>query len=391
MTQEQSYLIPTYARQDIHFVKGLGASLWDQKGQEYLDAVAGVAVTNLGHAHPEIAQVISEQAHLLVHTSNLYGIPWQEKLAEKLCQLANMAQVFFTNSGAEANEAALKLARLQAHKRAIKQPQIVVMRNSFHGRTLATLSATDNPAIQQGFSPLVEGFIRVPYNDFAAIKTLENNSNIVAVLLEPVQGEGGVYPADAIYLQQLRQLCDQQNWLLMLDEVQTGIGRTGKWFACQHAQVIPDVMTLAKGLGNGFPIGACLVQGQATQLFAQGSHASTFGGNPLACRVGYSVLDIIQRDNVVEKSAELGRYLLEQLHQKLSANPHVKAVRGVGMMLGIELHANAKHLVARALTEQHLLINVTRNNTIRLLPALILTKHQVDQIIQRLCALLHSL
>ena len=390
MTQTAPYLIPTYARQTVTFTHGQGSLLWDEEGHEYLDAIAGVAVTNLGHAHPELADAIAEQAKRLLHTSNLYGIAWQEKLAERLCQLSGMSQAFFTNSGAEANEAALKLARLHAHRRGILDPKIIVMHNSFHGRTLATLSATDNPKIQLGFAPLLDGFIRVPYNDLQAIQALSSHPDIVAIFLEPVQGEGGVHAAHAEYLSALANLCRTQNWLLMLDEVQTGIGRTGQWFACQHANIRPDVMTLAKGLGNGFPIGACLVQGQAEHLFSIGSHASTFGGNPLASRVAYEVLKIMERDRIIPKSAILGQQLLEHLHTRLSAHPKVKAIRGMGMMFGIELTEDATSLVSRALHEQRLLINVTRETTIRLLPALTLNAEQAQDIVERLGALLDS-
>lgn len=388
MNAKQSYLMPTYTRQNVSFVRGEDARLWDEEGREYLDAIAGVAVTNLGHANPEIARVISQQASLLLHTSNMFGIPWQEQLAQKLCSLAGMERAFFCNSGAEANEAALKIARLHARVRNIANPQIVVMSNSFHGRTLATLAATDNRDVQQGFEPLMGGFIRVPYNEIKALRDLVSNKSIVAVLLEPVQGEGGVYCAAPAYLFALRQLCDKQDWLLMMDEVQTGMGRTGQWFGFQHADITPDVITLAKGLGNGFPIGACLAQGKAAQLFAAGSHASTFGGNPLGCRIACQVIDIMQRDLIPQKAAQLGQQLLAGLCQKLKDHPNVLVIRGIGLMVGIELNYPAIDLVSRALTEQRLLITITRKQTIRLLPALICTAEQVDDIVVRISRLL---
>ncbi len=388
MNAKQSYLMPTYTRQNVSFVRGEGARLWDEQGREYLDAIAGVAVTNLGHANPEITAVISQQASLLLHTSNMFGIPWQEQLAQKLCSLAGMERAFFCNSGAEANEAALKIARLHARVRNIANPQIVVMSNSFHGRTLATLAATDNRDVQQGFEPLMGGFIRVPYNEIEALRDLVSNKSIVAVLLEPVQGEGGVHCASPTYLSAVRQLCDKQDWLLMMDEVQTGMGRTGQWFGFQHADITPDVITLAKGLGNGFPIGACLAQGKAAQLFAAGSHASTFGGNPLGCRIACQVIDIMQRDLIPQKAAQLGQQLLADLCQKLKDHPNVLAIRGIGLMVGIELNYPAIDLVSRALTEQRLLITITRKQTIRLLPALICTAEQVDDIVFRISRLL---
>lgn len=388
MNAKQSYLMPTYTRQNVSFVRGEGARLWDEQGREYLDAIAGVAVTNLGHANPEITAVISQQASLLLHTSNMFGIPWQEQLAQKLCSLAGMQRAFFCNSGAEANETALKIARLHARVRNIANPQIVVMSNSFHGRTLATLAATDNRNVQQGFEPLMGGFIRVPYNEIEALRDLVSNKSIVAVLLEPVQGEGGVHCASPTYLSAVRQLCDKQDWLLMMDEVQTGMGRTGQWFGFQHADITPDVITLAKGLGNGFPIGACLAQGKAAQLFAAGSHASTFGGNPLGCRIACQVIDIMQRDLIPQKAAQLGQQLLADLCQKLKDHPNVLAIRGIGLMVGIELNYPAIDLVSRALTEQRLLITITRKQTIRLLPALICTAEQVDDIVFRISRLL---
>ena len=389
MPSSPSYLMHTYARQPVSFSRGDGARLWDTDGVEYLDAIAGVAVTSLGHAHPEIAEVMAAQARELLHTSNMFGIPWQERLGERLCGLSGMQRAFFCNSGAEANEAALKLARLHGNARQVAQPQVLVMDNSFHGRTLATLAATGNPAVQRGFEPLMPGFVRVPYDDIGALHdAVARWPNIVAVLLEPVQGEGGVHPASPRYLQTLREVCNRHDWLLMIDEVQTGIGRTGQWFGFQHAAIEPDVITLAKALGNGFPIGACLARGKATQLFAPGHHASTFGGNPLACRVGCTVLEIIQRDGLVERAARSGQRLLAALQAGLAGHPQVRNVRGLGLMIGIELARPCAELVTRALHEQRLLLSVTRNSTIRLLPPLTCTDAQIDDIAARVIALL---
>ena len=386
-----SHLMRAYARQPVSFVRGNGAQLWDEQGVEYLDAIAGVAVTSLGHAHPEIAAVIADQAKTLLHTSNVFGIDWQERLGERLCALTGMQSAFFCNSGAEANETAIKLARLHAHRKQVLQPQILVMGNAFHGRTLATLAATDNPANQQGFGPLPEGFLRVPYNDIrAAREAAEHCPDIVAVLIEPVQGEGGIRVASADYLRELRSLCDQHGWLLMLDEIQTGLGRTGAWFGYQIADIEPDVITLAKALGNGFPIGACLARGAAADLFSPGLHGSTFGGNPLACRVAFTVLDIMARERLAEGAAVQGARLLAGLQQALGAHPHVTAIRGQGLMVGIELDRPCKELVGRALSEQQLLITVTRDTVIRLLPPLICTDEQIDDIVLRLTRLLST-
>ena len=384
-----SYLMRAYARQPVSFTRGSGARLWDQQGVEYLDAIAGVAVTSLGHANTEIAQVIAEQAGTLLHTSNVFRIDWQEQLGERLCALTGMEKAFFCNSGAEANEAALKLARLYGHHKQVAQPQILVMENAFHGRTIATLTATDNPAKQQGFEPLLPGFLRVPFNDIDAVRRMaEQSPDIVAVLIEPVQGEGGIRVADAAYLRALRTLCDQQGWLLMLDEIQCGMGRTGAWFAHQHTGIVPDVMTVAKALGNGFPIGACLARGEVADLLSPGQHGTTFGGNPLACRVGYTVLDIMARDDLPKRAATLGDRLLSGLRDALAGHPEVVTIRGLGLMVGIELNRDCKELVGRALSEHRLLITVTRNSTIRLLPALICDEAQLDDIVARVAALL---
>ena len=384
-----SYLMRAYARQPVSFTRGSGARLWDQQGVEYLDAIAGVAVTSLGHANTEIAQVIAEQAGTLLHTSNVFRIDWQEQLGERLCALTGMEKAFFCNSGAEANEAALKLARLYGHHKQVAQPQILVMENAFHGRTIATLTATDNPAKQQGFEPLLPGFLRVPFNDIDAVRRMaEQSPDIVAVLIEPVQGEGGIRVADAAYLRALRTLCDQQGWLLMLDEIQCGMGRTGAWFAHQHTGIVPDVMTVAKALGNGFPIGACLARGEVADLLSPGQHGTTFGGNPLACRVGCTVLDIMARDDLPKRAATLGDRLLSGLRDALAGHPEVVTIRGLGLMVGIELNRDCKELVGRALSEHRLLITVTRNSTIRLLPALICDEAQLDDIVARVAALL---
>lgn len=389
MQSATSHLMRAYARQPVSFVRGSGARLWDEYGVEYLDAIAGVAVTSLGHAHPEIAAVIAEQAGLLLHTSNVFRIDWQERLGERLCALTGMESAFFCNSGAEANETALKLARLHGHRRQVAEPKILVMENGFHGRTIATLSATGNPAKQNGFGPLLPGFLRLPYDDIGAVREAARQSpGIVAVLIEPVQGEGGIRVASAGYLRELRALCDQHGWLLMLDEIQSGMGRTGAWFGHQHAGIAPDVMTLAKALGNGIPIGACLARGAAADLFSPGQHGSTFGGNPLACRVACTVLDIMKRDKLPERAAALGARLLAGLQKALADHPNVTAIRGQGLMVGIEMDRNCKALVGRALEEQHLLITVTRDTVIRLLPPLICDEMQIDDIVARVACLL---
>lgn len=389
MSTAHSHLMRAYARQPVSFVRGSGALLWDEQGVEYLDAIAGVAVTSLGHAHPEITAVIAEQAGMLLHTSNVFRIDWQERLGERLCALTGMQRAFFCNSGAEANEAALKLARLHGQRKGIARPTVLVMDNGFHGRTIGTLSASGNPAKQAGFEPLLDGFVRVPYDDIEAVRlAAEQHPDIVAVLLEPVQGEGGIRVASIAYLRELRALCDRHGWLLMLDEIQAGMGRTGAWFGHQHAGITADVMTLAKALGNGLPIGACVARGEAAELFSPGLHGSTFGGNPLACRVACSVLDIMQRDDLPMRAAVLGERLLGRLQEALGDHPDVIAIRGRGLMVGIELSRPCKELVGRALSEQRLLITVTRDSTIRLLPALICSEAQIDDIAQRITQLL---
>ncbi len=377
------YLMPTYARQPLTFTRGEGIWLYDTQGDAYLDAVSGVGVCGLGHSHPELVKVMQEQAATLVHTSNLYHIQHQQQLAEKLCRLSGMERVFFGNSGAEANEAAIKLARLYGHNRGIELPTVVVLEKSFHGRTLATLSATGNAAVQAGFGPLVEGFVRVPWNDVEAVRhAVEENPNVVAVFVEPIQGEGGVHVPAEDYLSRLRALCDEHELLLMLDEVQTGNGRTGDYFACMGAGVTPDVLTTAKGLGNGFPIGACLVAGRATDLFGPGNHGSTYGGNPLGCAVGEAVVDTLVNQVLPEVPAR-GEYLRESLRKQLSHHPFFVEVRGKGLMVGIELNQACGAMVDLA-REQKLLVNVTGGNVVRLLPPLIMTEDEIDQLVQRL-------
>ncbi|QLG94238.1 acetylornithine transaminase [Pseudomonas yamanorum] len=383
-------LMTTYQPSPLSFVRGLGTRLWDQQGREYLDAVAGVAVTNVGHSHPRLVTAISEQAGLLLHTSNLYSIDWQQRLAQRLVQLSGLDQVFFNNSGAEANETALKLARLHGWKKGIEEPLVVVMENAFHGRTLGTMSASDGPSVRLGFQRLPGDFIKVGFGDLKALEAVTQafGARIVAVLLEPIQGESGVQPAPPGYLKALREHCSRQGWLLMLDEIQTGIGRTGRWFAFQHEGIVPDVMTLAKGLGNGIPIGACLARASVAKLFTPGSHGSTFGGNPLACRVGCTVLDIIEEQGLLENAAQQGERLLARLRVELSEHPQVLAIRGQGLMIGIELATPYRDLAQRAAQEHGLLINVTRGKIIRLLPPLTIDAKEVEMIVRAISRLL---
>jgi len=386
-----SAVMNTYGRLPIAFERGEGCWLWDSEGKRYLDALSGIAVCGLGHAHPAVTAAICDQAGSLLHTSNLYQIPLQTKLAERLTTLSGMENVFFCNSGAEANEAAIKLARLYGHQKGIQNPTIVVADKSFHGRTLATLTATGNRKVHAGFEPLVSGFARVPYSDLEALESIaRNNPDVVAVLLEPVQGESGVRTPDEGYLKAVRQLCSEQEWLMMLDEVQTGIGRTGKLFAFQHDEITPDVMSLAKGLGNGVPIGACLAHGAAAKLFQPGHHGSTFGGNPLACRAALAVLDTIEQQELAERAATLGKQLQTALRSALADCTLVSEIRGKGLMVGIELDRPCGELVARAL-EQGLLINVANETTVRLLPPLILSSAEVDQIVELLAPLIRDL
>jgi acetylornithine aminotransferase len=374
-------IMPTYARLPVHFSHGEGAWLVDEEGERYLDALSGIAVCGLGHAHPAVTKAVSEQAGRLVHTSNLYGIANQERLAEMLVELSGMDSIFFGNSGAEANEAAIKIARATGHARGIDLPKIAVAEGSFHGRTLATLSATGNPKVHAGFEPLVQGFVRFPYDDVGALEAIAaSEPDVVAVLVEPVLGEGGVVVPGDDYLPQLRALCDRHDWLLMLDEIQTGMGRTGRWFAHQHGGVRPDVMTLAKALGNGVPIGACLARGRAAEALKPGSHGSTFGGSPLACAAALAVIDTMQNEGLVERAREQGERLRVRLEEALRGLNCVREVRGKGLMVGIELDRSCTELVGRAL-DKRLLMNVTADKVIRLLPPLIIDDGEIDTIV----------
>jgi len=382
-----SHVMNTYARLPIAFSHGEGAWLWDTEGRRYLDGLAGIAVNTLGHAHPRFAAALNEQIGKLIHCSNVYQIREQELLADKLCGLSGMQEVFFCNSGCEANEAAIKLARMYGHNKGIETPSIIVMEKSFHGRTLATLSATGNRKVQAGFEPLVSGFARVPYGDLEAIRQVaQHNSNVVAVLIEPIQGEGGVRTLDIAHLQQLRNICDEQGWLLMLDEVQCGMGRTGKWFTFQHSGILPDVMTLAKGLGSGVPIGACLAAGNAAGLFKPGNHGSTFGGNPLACVAGLTTLDIIEQDGLLAHADSLGQFIRRGFATALQGVNGIREIRGQGLMIGIELDKPCGDLVKQALAKG-LLINVTADSVIRLLPPLIMSQDEAQQMLDILCPL----
>ncbi len=384
------HLMTTYARLPVGFVRGEGAWLWDEQGRQYLDAISGVAVCALGHAHPAVARALCEQASALIHTSNWYRIPLQETLAARLCRLAGMDKAFFCNSGAEANETAIKLARLYGHKRKILHPTLIVTEGSFHGRTLATLTATGNRKIKAGFEPLVQGFNRVPFGDLEAVRQVaERNKEVVGVLVEPIQGEGGVNIPPPGYLKGLREICDERGWLLILDEIQTGLGRTGRMFACEHEGVVPDVLTVAKALGNGVPIGACLARGEAAEVFGPGNHGSTFGGNPLACRAALAVLETLERERLPERAAVLGERLLGGLRAALSNTPGVKAIRGLGLMLAIELERPCKDLMSRAL-ERGLLINVTAESVVRLLPPLVLSDAQAELLVRECAALVRE-
>lgn len=383
-----SNLMNTYSRLPVTFVKGEGVWLWDDRGERYLDALAGVAVCGLGHCHPRLTRAICEQAGTLIHTSNLFHIEKQERLAERLTELSGMDNAFFCNSGAEANEAAIKLARLYGHNKGISLPTIIVMERSFHGRTMATLTASGNRKVQAGFEPLLTGFVRAPYNNLDAIaQVAANNKDVVAVLVEPFQGEGGVNIPEAHYLQGLRNLCSQNGWLLMLDEVQSGIGRSGKWFAFQHSNIMPDVVTLAKGLGGGVAIGACLAKGTAAEVFKPGNHASTFGGNPLACAAAIETLKVIADEGLLEHATKLGDFMRDRLRNQLADVPGVVQVRGQGLIVGVELSVPCVELVRKAL-EKKLLINVTSDKVIRLLPAFVMQQHEAEQVIDITCLLI---
>ncbi len=381
-----SKMMDTYARQPVTFEKGEGVWLWAKNGKKYLDALSGVAVNGLGHAHPKLIKAINEQISRLIHVSNVYHIAEQEKLAEKLTSISKMDNVFFCNSGCEANEAAIKLARLYGHQNGIDTPEIIVMEKAFHGRTMATLSATGNRKTQAGFEPLVGGVIRGAFDDLEAIQQIASRkNNVVAILVEPIQGEGGINIPSNIqnYLKGLREICDQHHWLLMLDEVQSGIGRTGKWFAHQHTSIHPDVMTLAKGLGSGVPIGACLARGKASQVFTPGKHGSTFGGNPLATAVGYATLSIIEEDKLCSHASKMGALINEEFTKHLKDFPQVKVIRNLGLMIGIELDQPCGDLTKLALDEG-LLINVTADKVIRLLPPLVINEVEAKELVERL-------
>lgn len=385
-----SHIMPTYGRLPVTFTHGKGAWLWDDQDKRYLDAVSGIAVCNLGHAHPAVHKAIAKQSKTLIHTSNLYQVAAQEQLADVLTARSGMDNVFFSNSGAEANEAAIKLARCYGHQKGILKPEIIVMEKSFHGRTLATLSATGNPKVQKGFEPLVGGFVRVPYNDIAAIKkVVANHKNCVAILVEPIQGEGGVNIPAADYLNQIRDICDKHHLLMMLDEIQTGIGRTGKFLAFQHNNIVPDVCTLAKALGNGVPIGACLARGKAATLFSAGMHGSTFGGNPLVCSAALAVLKTLEEDDLIAQAEVKGKKIAESFNEKLQDNPQVLDIRHKGLMIGIELAEPCTALVAAA-QQQGLLINVTNERVIRLLPPLVIKNKQIKFLVKTLSALIQE-
>ncbi len=383
-----SALMNNYGTRKITLRKGQGVWVWDDQGNRYLDAISGIAVCGLGHAHPAVTKAIADQAATLTHCSNLYNIEAQEVLAERLRDISGLSKLFFSNSGAEANEAAIKLARLFGHKKGISEPAIIVMENSFHGRTLATLSATGNRKVHAGFEPLVRGFVRAPFDDLESLKKIaSNNKNVAAVFVEPIQGEGGIHTPSADYLGGIRQLCDEQNWLMMLDEIQTGNGRTGTYFNYQHYDVKPDVVTTAKGLANGVPIGACLAGEKAADLMQPGSHGSTFGGNPLACTAGLATVDTIIKDELCEQARVMGNYLKQQFANNLAGADNVVEIRGQGLMLAIELNEPCSDMVDSA-AAQGLLINVTAQSVIRLLPPLIMTTEEADQLVDILSQLI---
>jgi len=378
----------TYKRLPVAFERGAGVWIWDKQGKRYLDALAGIAVCGLGHSHPRLVEAIAAQAGRLIHTSNLYEIPLQEQLADRLATISGMDETFFCNSGCEANEAAIKIARLYGHGRGIELPATIVMDKSFHGRTMATLSATGSRKVQAGFEPLVAGFVRVPFDDLAAVrKVAENNRSVVAVLVELIQGEGGINICSADYLHGLREICDANGWLLMLDEVQSGTGRTGKWFAFQHSGVRPDVMTLAKGLASGVPIGACLAAGPAAGVFKPGNHGSTFGGNPLACAAALATLDIIETENLMANAAAMGDFIRDGLRARLAGVAGVREIRGRGLLIGIELDFPCGDLVTQALAAG-LLINVTDDNVVRLLPPLTIKRDEAELLVEMLAPLI---
>jgi acetylornithine/N-succinyldiaminopimelate aminotransferase len=382
------HLMNTYGRLPVAFTRGDGCRLFDEQGKSYLDALAGIAVNTLGHNHPRLTAALAAQVSRLMHASNIYRIAEAEAASDRLAAISRMDEVFFCNSGCEANEAAIKLARMYGHQRGVEQPAIIVMEHAFHGRTLATLSATGNRKVQAGFEPLVAGFVRVPFDDFSAIEQVAtHNPNIVAVLFEPIQGEGGINIAHQDYMRALRKICDDRQWLFMADEVQCGIGRTGVWFAHQHAGILPDVMTLAKGLGSGVPIGACLAAGRAAGVFKQGNHGSTFGGNPLACVAALTTLDVIESDKLMGRATTLGNAIRGGLRDALAGNPAVVDIRGDGLMIGIELDRNCGELVKQALAAG-LLINVTADKVVRLLPPLVMSDAEAAELVAMLSDLI---
>ena len=384
-------IMPTYGRQDVAFVKGEGTWLEDSQGKRYLDALGGLAVIVLGHANKAVAKTLSEQSTMLLHTSNLYRIPKQEELADELRHLSGMDNMFFANSGAEANECAIKIARLYGYNKGVENPTIIVADSSFHGRTLATLTATGNRKVQAGFEPLVKGFFRVPFNDADSVREVaEHNNSVVAVMVEPVQGEAGIQVPDDDYLNQLRQICDDNDWLLILDEIQCAIGRTGTFFCYQQSRILPDIVTIAKGLANGVPIGVCLASGRAAGVMQPGTHGSTFGGNPLACATALTVIKEVEDNDLADRAAELGDRMMDQFRQRLGNLNNVKEVRGKGLMIGIELDSPCGDLVAQAF-EQGLLINVTVDKVVRLLPHLTTTDEEADQIIDIVAGLIEAL
>lgn len=386
----RSHLMNTYAPLPVSFVRGEGAWLWDEEGNRYLDAISGLAVCALGHAHPEVARVIADQASTLIHTGNLFRIPWQEKLAGRMAEITGLEQVFFGNSGAEAIECAFKITRVSGHQRGIENPAVIVMEHSFHGRTMAALSATGSRKVQAGFEPLVSGFVRAPFGDAATIRKIAKSSKeIVAVLVEPIQGEAGIRLPPPGYLAELRDLCDEHGWLLMVDEIQSGLCRTGKWFAHQHEDILPDVLTSAKALANGLPIGACAARGAAAEAMTPGRHGSTFGGNPLVSRTACTVLDIMQKEDLCGRAAATGGAMLNAFRSRLESHHAVREIRGKGLMIGIELDRDANHLRQLAL-DQRVLLNVTRDRVIRLLPPLIIDEEQAGMIVDAVCGLIEN-
>jgi len=385
-----SHVMNTYARQPVAFVRGEGVWLWDDAGRKYLDALAGIAVSTLGHAHPKLVRALAEQVARVLHTSNLFRIPVQEAAADRIAEITGLDEVFFCNSGCEANEAAIKIARKYGHERGVQEPAIVVMENSFHGRTLATLSATGSRKVQAGIEPLVTGFVRAPYNDLAAVQRIaEINRNVVAVLVEPIQGEGGINVASMEYLRGLRELCDRHEWLLMLDEVQCGLGRTGKWFVYQHAGIVPEVVPLAKGLGSGVPVGACVAGGRAAGVLKPGNHGSTFGGNPLACTAVVATIDAMREQGLLANAARVGQLMRDELAAALGGAPGVVEIRGMGLMIGVQLDRPCGEL-ARAALDAGLVINVTADSVVRMLPALVMNEAEGREAVARLVPLVKS-